>query len=64
MVYRIVHVKLDAGDVHVLREHLPEMRLEDAVRHVLDIWVDARMGPSPDDALAMLEDQPDAGADE
>jgi hypothetical protein len=62
-VVRTIHVKLDSGDITTLRQHLPEMRLEDAVRHVLDVWMDDRLGPSPDDALAMLEDADDAGTD-
>lgn len=62
-VVRTIHVKLDSGDITTLRQHLPEMRLEDAVRHVLDVWMDDRLGPSPEDTLAMLEDADDAGAD-
>lgn len=76
-VLRVVHVRLDNGDVATIRQYLPEMRLDDAVRHILDVWIDDRMGPSPEDALAMLEvkvarledevamleDADDAGAD-
>lgn len=62
-VHRVVHVNLDGGDVTTIRHELPEMTLTDAVRHIVDVWMDARLGPSPDDAVAMLEDAEDAGAD-
>jgi hypothetical protein len=62
-VHRVVHVNLDGGDVATIRHELPEMSLTDAVRHIVDVWMDARLGPSPDDAVAMLEDAEDAGAD-
>lgn len=47
-VVRTIHVKLDSGDILMLQRHLPEMRLDDAVRHILDVWMDDRMGPPPD----------------
>ncbi len=62
-VLRVVHVRLDNADVATIRQYLPEMRLEDAVRHILDAWIDDRMGPMPEDQPPMLEDADHAGAD-